>query len=132
MKIVGHIKRFDPKWPEAKDLSEMFVEDKPDRNLRHSVIDYLAAGNFLFGWMSFLREEDGTPIGNNDFFTDGVYIWPFYYIYYLRKFDNLEIDKDFIDHVRGNNFVVPVLSKEELLNMGRSYHSMSRQFNYKS
>jgi len=132
MKNLGYMKRFDPKWPGAKELSEMVVGDKPDENLRNAIINYLSAGNFLFGWMSFLREEDGTPIGNNDYFTDGVYVWPLYYIYYLRKFDNLQIDTDFIDHVKNNNYVVPTLLKEELVSLERHYDSMSRQFNHKT
>jgi hypothetical protein len=116
MKLVGFIKRFDPERPESKELSEMFIKQNLDSDLRLSIIGYLSAGVFLFGWMSFLRDEDGTPIGNNDFFTDGVYIWPRYYIY-LKKYDNLEIDEQFIVHVKTNSFIVPSVSKEELINL---------------
>lgn len=121
MKYLGFIKRFDPRSPGSKNLSEMLQGQNQDESLRKAIIDYLSAGHFLFGWMSFLREEDGTPIGNNDFFSDGVYIWPLYYLYYLKKHPNLEIDEEFIDHVRNNNFVVPQVSKESLLALEKEY-----------
>ena len=94
MKYLGFITRFDPRRPGSKDLSEMLQEQDYDESLRKDIIDYLSAGHFLFGWMSFLREEDGTPIGNNDFFSDGVYVWPLYYLYYLNKHSYLEVDEE--------------------------------------
>jgi hypothetical protein len=126
MKYIGFIKRFDPERPGSKDLADMFIEQKIDEGLRASIIDYLSSGNFLFGWMSFLREEDGTPIGNNDFYTDGCYVWPLYYIYYLNKYTSLEIDERFIDHVQKNNFIIPQLSKDELTNLENEYFNFLR------
>ena|SRR5689334_20566463 len=129
MKYVGFITRFGPRRPGAKDLPEMLQEQNEDDGLRNVIIDYLSAGHFLFGWMSFLREEDGTPIGNNDFFSDGVYVWPLYYLYYLKKHPNLEIDEEFIDHVRNNNFIIPKVSKESLLALEKQYDLDGISFN---
>ena len=121
MKYIGFIKRFDAHHPASKDLTKMRVENKIDEKLRTSLIKYLSDGNFLFGWMSFLREEDGTPIGNNDYFTDGHYVWPRYYIYYLNKYDDLEISEDFIYHAKSRNFVMTELSKEQLNKLEKIY-----------
>ncbi|MEO6523491.1 MAG: hypothetical protein ABIN91_17540 [Mucilaginibacter sp.] len=127
MKYIGHIKKFD-KYFDSKELSEMFVEKNVDQELRSSVIKYLLAGNFLTGWMSFLRDDDGTPIGNNDYFTDGTYIWPRYYIYYLNKFKNLEMNVDFISHVKNYNFIIPELSKDQLSKLDREWHEEIKRF----
>lgn len=121
MKYLGFLKQIDKYRSESKDLVDMLKGNSLESSQRLLIIDYLSRGHFFLGWMTFLRDDDGSPIGNNDYFTDGCYVWPSYFIYYLRKFEDLEIDKDFISHVKANNFVVPYLSKEELSNIQSKY-----------
>ena len=121
IKYIGFIKRHDLNRSDSKELADMFIEQEIDAKLRASIIDYLSSGNFLFGWMHYECEEDGTLIGPSGYNTDGCYVWPHYYIHYLKKFENLEISKDFIEHVKQNNFVVPELSKEHLNSLENLY-----------
>jgi hypothetical protein len=40
----------------------------------------------------------------NCYYTDGNFVWPAYFSYYLRKYPNYKIDSDFLKHLEKNNF----------------------------
>lgn len=48
--------------------------------------------------------------------TDGVWIWESHMDHYIRE-HNIQIPRDFIEHMKANNFVVPKLSEDELDNI---------------
>ncbi len=131
VKYIGFIKKHDPNRTDSKELASMFIEQGIDADLKTLIIDYLSSGNFLFGWMHYEQEEDGTPIGPSGYNTDGCYVWPHYYIHYLKKFANLEIDKDFIEHIKKNKFIVPELSKDHLNSLEKLYINDGRRLSSK-
>lgn len=114
MKYIGFIKEEDKNIPTAKNLKEMFLEKDNDTILIKDVVDYLKKGIFLSGIMSFIYDDEGKPIGNLDYFTDGQFVWPAYYPYYLQKYKNFLIDQDLLQHCVVNNFRIVPLSKETL------------------
>ena len=114
---IGFIKAYDTNICTAKSLSEMLMPHKVEIESKDSIINYLSSGIFLCGAMSYIYDEENNPIGDLNYYTDGVFIWPSYYLYYMRKYDNLEINKDFIEHARRNNFVINGLSKKQLVDL---------------
>ena len=114
MKFIGFIKEEDKNIKGAKSFEEMFSAESVDRFLRNRVIEYLSNGVFLTGVMTYIYDNEGKPIGNLDYFTDGKFIWPVYYVYYLRKYDNFLVVPELLSHAQENNFTVMKINSVEL------------------
>ena len=114
MKYIGFIKEEDKNIPTAKALKEMFLEVNNDPKILKNVVAYLKNGIFLSGVMSFIYDDEKLPIGSLAYFTDGQFVWPVYYPYYLEKYKNFIIDQDLLQHCVSNNFKISSLSKERL------------------
>ena len=121
MKYIGFIRRFDLYNPSSNDWAETLTENKIDEDLRTLIIDYLSSGKFLLGWMSYLHEQEGMGICDHDYYTDGYYIEPAYYMCYLHKYNIMSIESEFINHVKENNFLVPDLSNQQLNTIEKLY-----------
>ncbi len=111
---IGFITNYDPNISTAKKLSDMLLPNKVDELTKEAIIRYLSYGIFLCGAMSYIYDDENNPIGDLNYYTDGAFVWPSYYLYYLKKYDNLEIDKKFIEQARANNFLGKEVSKEQL------------------
>ena len=69
------------------------------------IIKYLNSGVYILGWMGvFMDLENQDIISPDSYYTDGEYIWPAYFSYYLKKHPNAQIDKNFLIHASKNNF----------------------------
>lgn len=55
------------------------------------------------GWFKNIENEEElvTTMG---YFTDGEWVWPSYFSYYLKKYPNFPIDQDFINYLSDKNF----------------------------
>ena len=71
------------------------------------VLDYLQKGKMVFAMPLALEDTDGSYIGPYTICTDGEWIWPGYYSYYIKTNKVGEIPKDLLDRMAGNNFIVP-------------------------
>src|ERR1700709_465314 len=118
---IGFIKKYDININTAKNLSEMLLEEKADVKIKNAIINYLSTGIFLCGALSYIYDDDGNPIGNLDYYTDGNFIWPAYYLYYLKKYENFEINKNLIEYAAKNNFLINELSKNELIDLENQF-----------
>ncbi|MDI3321387.1 hypothetical protein [Pinibacter soli] len=114
MKFVGFIKEEDENIRSAKHLEEMLFSENNDQDIRNRIVEYLEKGIFLTGVMSYIYDNENKPIGNLDYFTDGEFIWPIYYPYYLKKYANFSIDEDLLQYAKINSFKFSVISKERL------------------
>jgi hypothetical protein len=114
MKYIGFIKEEDKNIPTAKNLKEMFLSVNNDPIIIKDVVAYLKNGIFLSGVMSFIYDDEKKPIGGLAYFTDGQFVWPVYYPYYLEKYKNFLVDQDLLQHCLSNNFKIAPLSKERL------------------
>ena len=51
-------------------------------------------------WMGyFIDPESGILICPDEYYTDGVYVWPGYFSYFLKKYPAWNLDKTFLEHV---------------------------------
>ena len=114
---IGFIFDYDPNISIAKKISEMLLPVKVDRGLKEDVIKYLSSGTFLSGAMSYIYDDENKPIGDLNYYTDGVFVWPSYYIYFIKKYDNFEITKALIDQAKKSNFLSDEVSREKLIEL---------------
>lgn len=102
MKYVGFLKEHD-NITEALSLSAA-RNSTPTKEIT-KIIEYLDHGAFLFGWMGYVFDvESGSPIAPDSYFTDGTWVWPGYFSYYLKKFPELKFDTDFEEYLKVRNY----------------------------
>jgi len=115
MKFTGFVKEVDKNIPSEHNFSEMFQNGNSPAEYRQTIIDYLEKGNCFGTTMSSIHDlKDGELIGGCSYYTDGVYCWPIYYTYYLKKYPNFYIDPTFYEHVRNNSRDTEILSEAQL------------------
>ena len=110
MKFIGFLKTEDKNIRGGLELNELINQNISEPDIRSKVLQYLNEGVFLTGIMSFLYDNDGQPIGNLDYFTDGELIWPIYYRYYLAKYESVSIDQELIRYA-SNNIQINISNK---------------------
>jgi hypothetical protein len=114
MQFVGFLKEQDRNIIEARSIEQMLQPQNISDEERNAIIRYLECGIFLCGVMSFIYDDDGMPIGSLDYFTDGEFVWPVYFPYYLKKYHDFYIDKLFIESVSKKNYQIGEISTQEL------------------
>ena len=111
MKLVGFIKELD-RYTWASPLCDELCVENNSEELVNNIISYLEKGKVILGWMGYfvdLRTQD--HIAPHAFLTDGEWVWPSYYQYYLKIYPNYKLNNNFINFLRQKNFIM-----EEILN----------------
>lgn len=99
MKYIGFIKELDD-FPWASSLSQELGEPDNPAELIDRIMAWLQRGKLICGWMSyFIDLETKAYIEPHGYYSDGEWVWPAYYPYYLTKYPNYKIDQAFVDHV---------------------------------
>jgi hypothetical protein len=93
-KLVGFLKKYDPKIAEA----EILEENTPfaNKDIYDKVISYLKNGYTLLDFMEFIYDDDGNKMAPLSILTDGYWIWPSYFYYYLQQYPNNDTYKAFL------------------------------------
>lgn len=97
----------------------------------NKVVNYLVNGVLVFETFSIdedITESELKLISRSGFLTDGVWVWPKYYAYYLKKVPNLSIDESFLEYLNDKNFakINPIeVDIEEANNFLESYLSIN-------
>ena len=107
MKLLGFIKEHN-NIDEAQEYVSVIAENTNIQDAAiEIIIDYLNSGVLLLAWMGyFIDLEDNSLISPDSYFTDGVYIWPAYFPYYLKKHQSYLIDKEFLSHISKNDYLI--------------------------
>lgn len=82
------------------------------------VVSYLEEGAYVIGFLEAVVDGD-VVVGGYSILTDGEWMWPSHFSYFLNKKATHEgteniIDKAFWEHVVSNNFIIPVLDSESM------------------
>lgn len=86
-----------------------------DNETRLKIIEYLDRGHLVYGWMHYFEDyHTKEPIAPHAYFTDGTWVWPSYFSFYLEKLPNYKVDSAFLEHIANYNYRVPQLSKSRL------------------
>lgn len=104
MKLVGFIREYND-LSESKKLSELLESKSLYTTDIEKIINYLDQGVLLLGWMGyFIDFETKELIAPDSYFTDGIWVWPSYLSYYLKKHPMLMVDEDFVKHIEKKGF----------------------------
>lgn len=104
MILTGFIKEHN-NIKEAIDYSAFKNSKSTNNHVLIDIINYLNSGVYILGWMGVFTDlENQHIISPDSYYTDGEYIWPAYFSYYLKKYPNAQIDENFLAHVSRNNF----------------------------
>ncbi|MBS1506506.1 MAG: hypothetical protein JSS79_07670 [Bacteroidetes bacterium] len=70
------------------------------------ICEYLSAGKEVISYMHISIDENSNAIGPYCIMTDGVWIWPSYFSYFLKRYPDLKVESEFIDFIKNNNFKI--------------------------
>ena len=104
MKTVGFLTLYDKTYKGSEDLKTMISAPRAYSNL-DKIINYLESGHYFADPLVFLDDDEGLPLPDIGYQTDGEWIWPNYFPYYLKKYPNYEIDKEFIEYLNEKSFL---------------------------
>lgn len=122
MKYVGFIKEHDENINDAIHFNEIINSPAPPNGNIKKIVKYLKKGIMLIEAPgSFYSVENKKPIVDIVYYTDGEWIWPAYFSYYLKKYPNFPIDNDFINYLSGKNFKLKASS--DLTNLLEQYET---------
>ena len=104
MNLIGFIKEYN-NIQEASNFKAVTGETCNDPLLISKTINYLNNGTLVLAWMGYFFDlEDSNIIAPDCYYTDGVYVWPAYFSYYLKKNPNYIIEKEFLSYLSEKNF----------------------------
>ncbi|WP_128330788.1 hypothetical protein [Apibacter sp. HY039] len=114
MKTIGFLKIHDESYKGSKDLKTMISTPRAYYNL-DKIIEYLESGHYFADPLVFLDDDEGLPLPDIGYQTDGEWIWPNYFPYYLKKYPNYEIDKEFLNYLNKKNFIYVAPDKSQTI-----------------
>lgn len=114
---------------EELNLPSISTEQYFSENLKREhtfltkLFKYLKSGPCIAGVMNIVHDVfTNERIDGASYFTDGRYIWPVYFPYYIEKYpERVFIPSDFIEHIVKNDFNIPEISQEKLIEIERLF-----------
>ncbi|KKO89153.1 hypothetical protein AAW12_23775 [Sphingobacterium sp. Ag1] len=104
MNLVGFIKEYND-IKEAVRLNELARKEVKPYSDVGKIIKYLDNGILLLAWMGyFVDVETKGLIAPDSYYTDGTWIWPSYFPYYLGRYPSMKIDRNFLIHIEKKEF----------------------------
>ena len=105
LKYIGFIQEYN-NIPEALPYVDVFDNNHNKiSNTITKIVNYLDKGYLACSCPGVIMDLNNENLLYPDaYFTDGVYIWPSYFLYYLVHYPNFKIDKEFIDYLLKKEF----------------------------
>ncbi|OMP75975.1 MULTISPECIES: hypothetical protein [unclassified Chitinophaga] len=113
MNAVGFLQIHDPHIACSRKINSLFSDSLLDKEKLFEICNYLESGVSIVRYISNLYDEDGELIGPNIIYTDGLWIWPSYYSFYLKKYPQILIPDDLQFHIGLNAGKIFIISKGE-------------------
>jgi hypothetical protein len=123
--IAGDFRELGPEDPSLPSLVES--RGKLPQKLRPLAAQYLRGGYVIFVSGGMLVDDwfDGTRgIGSRDTRTDGEWLWPSYYAYYVEK-HGVDVPQEFLDHMARQGWIAPELTETKVREVLEQFY---RQF----
>lgn len=108
MKAIGFLKIHDEFSLCSKRIEDVISDNINNPLFVNKVVNYLNGGILVMKAMDIVRDSNGNTIGQYKIYSDGEWVWPSYYSYYLVRYPQLKIPDDFISHFN-NKGDMPIL-----------------------
>jgi len=114
MNVVGFTIEKDRGIVKAGYLDAPFrrIDEPLSEEEQNKIIHYIENGEYIFGLTLALADGDRF-IGPYVIRSDGKWVWPSHFSYYLMKNGFNQLDADFLEHMRAENYAVRSLSEAE-------------------
>lgn len=113
MNVVGFIMEHDSNLECAKELSDMRTGEPLSDDILDKLIVYMRQGIQMMKTISTRYDTDGEDTRARSYMSDGEWIWPEYYAFYLKKYPGIQVPQAFLDHVLSKEGVMKPLSDHE-------------------
>jgi hypothetical protein len=117
MKYIGFIKEYD-NISEATSFTDILGENTNDLRIINNILNHLDNSTVIFGLMHYVDDletkEHAVP---HYYCSDGEWIWPSYFPYYVRKYMNYNLDNNFVHYClkqKNNNTELKKDTKEKI------------------
>ncbi|MDR0194862.1 MAG: hypothetical protein LBI73_07035 [Myroides sp.] len=114
MNVVGFLTIHDRGYQGSSDLNDLINEVQNKNENIERVISYLDSGYDFTGVPLMLYDDDDIPMFGLSYLTDGKWIWPNYYSYYLKKYPFIKLNKEFVNYIEAMNYIPQMPSIEQV------------------
>jgi hypothetical protein len=106
MKLVGFIKEHDETLSSIL-FKEVLGINNNDPELINKILEYLSKGTLIMAWMGYFNDlETNEHVSPHGYYSDGTWLWPTYFPYYLRKYSHYNLDMNFVKYLIDKNFLI--------------------------
>ncbi len=99
MRLIGFIQEHDD-VAEALPFEQCFGNLSLGTNEYLKLIQYLENGCSILSWMGYVEHiTTGEPIVPDSYSSDGYFVWPDYFTYYVRELKGFVVEPDLLEHV---------------------------------
>jgi hypothetical protein len=116
MKTIGFTNKFDSKIVNSNFLgleNNLITKVLVKESMVPMVSQYVKNGVRIFSIT--LNLFDGKhDVGPYSIMTDGIWVWPSHLLYFVQKSNSISLDRDFLIHIKENNFTIPDLTKDTI------------------
>jgi len=102
MKVIGFLKNYNPELHCSRNLFDLFAPAVAEEQKRSAAIEYLNNnGSRIVSFISNIYTDEGELIGPYIIYSDGIWIWPSYYSFYLNKYPQIYVPEEFQLYIQG-------------------------------
>lgn len=113
LKAIGFLKKHSRNYSCTNEEYSFANKGKEGDLLVPNICQYLESGKIVIAFLH-CHHDGAEIIAPAILYTDGIWVWPSYYAYYIKKQPDLYIPPEFIAHVTANNFAVPEIENERM------------------
>ena len=104
MKYIGFLKNHND-VEGATFINQTLGDVNNNIETVNKIINYLNKGVLILGWMGYIVDsENNDLIAPDAYYSDGFWVWPSYFPYYIKKHKNYILDKSFLAYLNKRNF----------------------------
>lgn len=101
MNAIGFLINHDPHIPCSRDITSLFSSQEEQKELS-GVVTYLNNGVPIIKFISSIYDESAELIGPNIIYTDGLWVWPGYFGFYLERYSQIVVPEAFLLRIESN------------------------------
>lgn len=125
MKFVGIVKEYEDTSPVkiGRSITELIPSNDAPESI-DKILLYLKGGVIILPFSRYVSDEEGGPKVPLIYYTDGEWIWVSYLVFFLERGFYSLLPDNFIQAIKANEFIVPIVSEDKKKEAIRYYFSV--------